>query len=59
MKGVVRRGTEKGGCTIYADAVAQVGVCEDLGAVGDCQRGSSSTGCGIILLYEAGDGWLG
>lgn len=30
---------EKGGSwrTINADAIAQMGICEDLGAVGDCQ----------------------
>ena len=55
----IRRGDKRERCTIYADAIAQLGVCEDLGAVGDCQRGSSSTGGRIILLFEAGDGWLG
>ena len=51
-----RRGDKRERCTIYADAIAQLGVCEDLGAVGDCQRGSSSAGGRIILLFEAGDG---
>lgn len=45
--------------TIYTDTIAQVGICEDLGAVGDCQRSSPSAGCGVILFFEAGDGWLG
>ena len=45
--------------TIYTDTIAQVGICEDLGAVGDCQRSSPSAGCRVILFFEAGDGWLG
>jgi len=40
---------------VDADAVAEVGVREDGGAVGDCEGGA----VGGIVRFEMGDGWAG
>ena len=45
--------------TIDADAVAEMGVVEDVGAVGDGQRGPAAAAGGVILFLEGGDSWLG
>ena len=44
--------------TIDAYAVTQMGIGENIGAVGDGERCSTSAAGGFIVLLEGGDGWL-
>ena len=44
---------------VDAYTVTQMAVGEDLGAVGEGQRGAAAAGGGFIVLDEARDGWLG
>ena len=42
---------------VDADAVAKVGVDEDLGTAGDGQAGAAASARGFVVLGEARDGW--
>lgn len=45
--------------TIDADAISEMGVCENLGAIRDGERCTTTAACCIILFFDGRDRWLG